>query len=200
MAEYLAPGVYVEETSFRSKSIEGVSTSTTGFAGPTRKGPIGGTLEVLTSFGDFQRIYGGLEALSFSIDGVNHMAHAVKSFFDNGGGRLYVSRVFAATSTDPAAGQAKSGNPWARLIASCRMASRVISRITDSVNERAFCEVRARSMAAHDTGCGRHAAAPVEWFGPPRDYRPGSSVVTEDSTTSVGVACTAGTVPRRPAW
>jgi uncharacterized protein len=41
MAEYLAPGVYVEETSFRSKSIEGVGTSTTAFAGPTRKGPVG---------------------------------------------------------------------------------------------------------------------------------------------------------------
>jgi phage tail sheath protein FI len=33
MPEYLAPGVYVEEVSFRSKSIEGVATSTTGFAG-----------------------------------------------------------------------------------------------------------------------------------------------------------------------
>ena len=31
MPEYLAPGVYVEETSFRSKSIEGVGTSTTAF-------------------------------------------------------------------------------------------------------------------------------------------------------------------------
>ena len=29
MPEYLAPGVYVEETSFRAKSIEGVGTSTT---------------------------------------------------------------------------------------------------------------------------------------------------------------------------
>ena len=29
MPEYLAPGVYVEEVSFRSKSIEGVPTSTT---------------------------------------------------------------------------------------------------------------------------------------------------------------------------
>lgn len=29
MPEYLAPGVFVEETSFRQKSIEGVSTSTT---------------------------------------------------------------------------------------------------------------------------------------------------------------------------
>jgi hypothetical protein len=30
--EYLAPGVFVEETSYRSKAIEGVSTSTRGFA------------------------------------------------------------------------------------------------------------------------------------------------------------------------
>jgi len=41
MPEYLAPGVFVEETSFRSKSIEGVSTSTTAFVGPTRSGPVG---------------------------------------------------------------------------------------------------------------------------------------------------------------
>ena len=40
MPEYLAPGVYVEEVSYRSKSIEGVSTTTTGFVGPTRYGPV----------------------------------------------------------------------------------------------------------------------------------------------------------------
>ena len=40
MPEYLAPGVYVEEVSFRSKSIEGVATSTTGYAGLTRYGPV----------------------------------------------------------------------------------------------------------------------------------------------------------------
>ena len=42
MPEYLAPGVYVEEVSFRSKSIEGVPTSTTGFAGldPLRPGAV----------------------------------------------------------------------------------------------------------------------------------------------------------------
>jgi phage tail sheath protein FI len=81
----------VEETSFRSKSIEGVSTSTTGFVGPTRKGPIGGTPELITSFGDFERIYGGLAALSFS---TNYLAHAVRAYFNEGGARLYVSRVY----------------------------------------------------------------------------------------------------------
>jgi hypothetical protein len=36
--EYLAPGVYVEEVSYRSKSIAGVSTSTNGFALAIRSG------------------------------------------------------------------------------------------------------------------------------------------------------------------
>ena len=42
MPEYLAPGVYIEETSYRAKSIEGVSTSTAGFVGPARSGPTSG--------------------------------------------------------------------------------------------------------------------------------------------------------------
>lgn len=93
MPEYLAPGVYVEEVSFRAKSIEGVGTSTTGFVGPTRRGPIGGLPELLTSFGDFERIYGGLDNLGF---GLNYLAHAVRAYFDNGGARLYVARVGGA--------------------------------------------------------------------------------------------------------
>src|SRR5213078_410436 len=100
MPEYLAPGVYVEETSFRSKSIEGVGTSTTAFAGPTRKGPVGGTPEILTSFGDFERIYGGQDNIALP-DPINYMAHGVFAFFDNGGSRMYVSRVFLpATPAD----------------------------------------------------------------------------------------------------
>ena len=33
MPEYLHPGVYIEETSFRGKPIQGVGTSTAGFVG-----------------------------------------------------------------------------------------------------------------------------------------------------------------------
>jgi len=95
VAEYLAPGVYVEETSFRGKSIEGVSTTTTGFVGPTRRGPTSGTPELITSFGDFARIYGGLNDLDF---GTNYLAHAVQAFFNNQGSRLYVARTFIANS------------------------------------------------------------------------------------------------------
>ena len=43
MPEYLAPGVFIEETSFRQKSIEGVGTSVAALVGPTRSGPLRGT-------------------------------------------------------------------------------------------------------------------------------------------------------------
>lgn len=101
MPEYLAPGVYVEETSFRAKSIEGVSTSTTAFAGPTRKGPTTGEPVLITSFGDFERIFGGFENLDFGSGEVpNYIAHAVRNYFDNGGARLFMVRVYATGGTD----------------------------------------------------------------------------------------------------
>ena len=40
MAEYLAPGVYVEEIELGTRPIEGVSTSTAGLLGPTERGPV----------------------------------------------------------------------------------------------------------------------------------------------------------------
>ncbi|ACV36927.1 tail sheath protein [Candidatus Accumulibacter phosphatis] len=108
MPEYLAPGVYVEEVSFRSKSIEGVPTSTTGFAGVTRFGPVqysaGATTtkpRLITSYTEFERVYGSLAPLDLVTgERTAYLAHAARAFFNNGGRRLYVSRVFA-----PAAGQ-----------------------------------------------------------------------------------------------
>ncbi len=102
MPEYLSPGVYVEEVSFRAKSLEGVPTSTTGMAGLTRYGPVwyrlgpsSNTPRLITSFTEFERVYGGLEPTR--PDGeerINYLAHAARAFFLNGGKRLYVSRVF----------------------------------------------------------------------------------------------------------
>jgi phage tail sheath protein FI len=107
MPEYLSPGVYVEEVSFRSKSIQGVPTSTTGFAGMTRYGPVQynddgvrpgpSTSEprLVTSFTEFERIYGGLEPLLIDDEERPcYLAHAARAFFMNGGQRLYVSRVY----------------------------------------------------------------------------------------------------------
>ncbi|HET6522408.1 MAG TPA: hypothetical protein VFG47_21680, partial [Geminicoccaceae bacterium] len=102
MPEYLAPGVYVEETSFRSPSIQSVATSTTGFAGPCRNGPTDGTGVLVTSFAEFERSFGGLDDLVWpGADRTNYLAYAARAFFDEGGRRLYVARVFA----DPPAGE-----------------------------------------------------------------------------------------------
>jgi phage tail sheath protein FI len=112
MPEYLAPGVYVEEVSFRSKSIEGVSTSTTGYAGMTRYGPVqypGGPStsqpRLITSFTEFERVYGGLELLRVGAaaedERLCYVAHAARAFFANGGKRLYISRVFAPRGASP---------------------------------------------------------------------------------------------------
>lgn len=108
MPEYLAPGVYVEERSFRSKSIEGVSTSTTGFVGATRYGPIDGEPELITTFGQFERIYGGLDPLVYGgKTSPNFLAYAARAFFDNGGARLYVARAYKK----PGAGDGCASSP-----------------------------------------------------------------------------------------
>ncbi len=109
MPEYLAPGVYVEETSFRSKSIEGVSTTTTGFIGPARYGPTELTPDIITSLGEFERVYGDRQKLDFGSDGVldNFLWHAVRAFFEEGGKRLYIARVFRPKS-DTDDGRAKA--------------------------------------------------------------------------------------------
>ena len=99
MPEYLSPGVYIEETSFRSKTIEGVSTSTAGFVGPARYGPVSGPPVLVTSLADYQRTFGDLEDLNFTNQAnlqVNYLAHAVRAFFEEGGRRLFISRVFNA--------------------------------------------------------------------------------------------------------
>jgi phage tail sheath protein FI len=108
MPEYLTPGVYVEETSFRSRSIEGVATSTFGMVGLTRYGPVPYVVQpqgsdavvmvpsptLVTSFTEFERAFGGLGPVGTFEPSTNFLAYAARAFFGNGGRRLYVSRAF----------------------------------------------------------------------------------------------------------
>jgi phage tail sheath protein FI len=110
MPEYLAPGVYVEETSYRSKSIEGVSTTTTGFIGPTRYGPTNLEPDIITSLGQFERVYGDGQKLKFgTLEMNNFIWHGANGFFTEGGRRLYVSRVFLANGVDDSTGSKTEG-------------------------------------------------------------------------------------------
>ncbi len=111
MPEYLSPGVYVEEIDAGAKPIEGVSTSTCGAIGITARGPTTGKPVLVTSFLDFERRFGGF--LADPEPGLRNQwgsrtnpeggtwwqfPLSVKGFFDNGGQRLYVKRVFSSTA------------------------------------------------------------------------------------------------------
>ncbi|MFF4399592.1 phage tail sheath family protein [Streptomyces sp. NPDC001480] len=115
MAEYLSPGVYVEEIDAGPRPIAGVSTSTAGMVGVTARGPSAGKPKLVTNFLEFQTVFGGF--LPEPEAGVRDawaenpaeggrwwlFPLAVKGFFDNGGQRLYVKRVVAADA-EPAVG------------------------------------------------------------------------------------------------
>ncbi len=105
MAEYLSPGVYVEELESGSKPMEGVSTSTAGFIGLAEKGPVEGVPQLVTSPADFRRTYGGY--LSENEFGeYRFLAYAVDQFFLNGGSRAFIVRV-APSDAECAKGSSK---------------------------------------------------------------------------------------------
>ena len=104
LPEYLSPGVYVEEVDTGSKPIEGVSTSTVGMVGVTEKGRTDGLPQLVTSFADFDRKFGGYLGTDIEED-KRFFAYAAEAFFQNGGQRLYIKRVIA---DDAVASEAQS--------------------------------------------------------------------------------------------
>lgn len=105
MAEYLAPGVYVEEFDSGVKAMEGVGTSTAGFVGLAARGPVAGRPVLLTSFADYKRRFGGyLSELEYG--GYRFMPNCVEQFFTNGGSACYVMR---AAPEDAAAARSADG-------------------------------------------------------------------------------------------
>ena len=99
MPEYLTPGVYVEETSFRSRSIEGVPTSTFGMAGATGYGPVplhrvDDADQMLPQPGaghQLHRVRARLRRPRRSAASRASSRLAARAFFANGGRRLYVA-------------------------------------------------------------------------------------------------------------
>lgn len=98
MAEYLSPGVYVEEFDSGPTPMQGVGTSTAGFVGVAEKGPVSGAPVFITGPADFERKFGGyLHENEFG--DYRFLAHAVNHFFVNGGSRAYVMRVAPSDAT-----------------------------------------------------------------------------------------------------
>jgi uncharacterized protein len=99
-AQIRFPGVFIEELPGGAHTITGVATSITAFIGRASRGPTDAPGS-LNSFGDFQRLYGGLWAQST-------LGYAVSQFFLNGGGQALIARVHngatAAKTSVPAGG------------------------------------------------------------------------------------------------
>jgi len=99
MAEYLSPGVYVEEFDAGIKAMEGVGTSTAGFVGMAQKGPVRGLPVLITSMADYQRRFGGYLPERTYKD-MRFLPYAVEQFFNNGGSTCYVMRVCKESALD----------------------------------------------------------------------------------------------------
>jgi Bacteriophage tail sheath protein len=80
------PGVYIEEIPSGVRTITGVATSITAFIGRASRGPTN-VATIVNSFGDFERIFGGLWAAS-------SMSFAVRDFFLNGGTQAIIVRLY----------------------------------------------------------------------------------------------------------
>jgi len=92
MAEYLSPGVYVEEFDSGAQPLEGASTSTAGFLGLAQRGAVEGLPSFVSSMADFTRQFGGYLAEN-AFGSYRYLAYAVEHFFINGGSRCFVMRV-----------------------------------------------------------------------------------------------------------
>ena len=80
------PGVYIDEVPSGVRTISGVATSITAFIGRAARGPVNEPV-TLTSFGDFERTFGGLWQGS-------SLGHAVRAYFQNGGATAIVVRLY----------------------------------------------------------------------------------------------------------
>ena len=94
-ATYGAPGVYIEEQPSGSMPIEGVGTAVAAFVGFTETynvdegdptDPDGVKPQLVTSWPQYERVYGGF------VRGAR-LPHAVRGFFENGGGTCYIVRI-----------------------------------------------------------------------------------------------------------
>ncbi|MGV8986163.1 MAG: phage tail sheath family protein [Cypionkella sp.] len=84
------PGVYVREIPSGVRAISGVATSNTAFVGVFGRGPVNAATRV-TSFGEFERTFGGLSAISES-------SYGVRNYFLNGGSVAFIVRVTAGVA------------------------------------------------------------------------------------------------------
>ena len=208
------PGVYIDEVRSGVRTITGVPTSITAFAGRALRGPVDDPIRI-SSFADFVRIFGGLWSGSM-------MSYSVQQYYQNGGAEAVIVRV------DNGSGQAGLTLPnGPKLLASSKGAwgSNIRARVdrsgggsydlfvrdmTTDLEERYFnvsnAGTGARSLknllssssivtydaTTTDEDPDAHAAVPSgEWFNdaatPPTQYTPPTAVTDGSDITATQV-------------
>ncbi|MEH2372445.1 phage tail sheath family protein [Nostoc sp.] len=91
------PGVYIKEIPSGVRTITGVSTSISAFIGRALRGPVNEPITI-NSYGDFERIFGGLWLNST-------LGYAIRDFYLNGGSQAIIVRLIHS-EPKPAEGEA----------------------------------------------------------------------------------------------
>lgn len=156
MAEYLSPGVYVEEVESGALPMEGVSTSTAGFIGMAERGPVIGRPQLVTNFADYQRMYGSYLSEAKYGD-YRFLPYAVEQFFLNGGSRAFIMRVVpqgakCSATSGSAVLKFTAANPgeWGdRLRVTITPASKAKTQALEAIDDRS---VRVKSCDGFTAG------------------------------------------------
>lgn len=85
MAEFLSPGIFIEEVNVSGQQVDAVGTSTMATVGWSRRGAVD-TASLVTSNDEFVRQFG-----EYTND--SRVPISVQAFFGNGGTRMYMVRV-----------------------------------------------------------------------------------------------------------
>lgn len=192
MAEYLSPGVYVEEYDSGASPMQGVSTSTAGFVGLAERGPVVGQPMLVTSFADYKRLYGGYLSEA-GYGNARFLPYAVEQFFLNGGARAYIMR---AAPADAKAGTVTAG--VLKISASNPGAWAENMRVTVAPSSKAKTQVYAVSGAdlTLKNADGFNAGDVVELFdGTEAAYATIKSVL--DNVITLDAPCTLDVADRR---
>ena len=105
-ATYTYPGVYIQELPSPVHTIAAAATSIAAFVGFTANG-IDNRAQQIFSFGDFQRLYGGLASNS-------EVSYAVAQFFQNGGSQACLN-IHRRKSLTDLLGEEVGGEVWGRF-------------------------------------------------------------------------------------
>lgn len=112
MGEYLRPDVYVERKASGASPIQALGTSTGAFVGVALRGEVG-VPTLVTSWTEYVNSFA--RGLDSPFVKSSDLAYAVYGFFQNGGGRCYITRVATATAKSATATQEVDGASFTAL-------------------------------------------------------------------------------------